>query len=409
MLFWLGISAIGIIASRLIIKSWLNPLSLYSAIWGFALSMYEWRLIQYEQISDKASALIILAWLSLYLGALLAVMLVPRSSSEPANIPKLRKAILFFCALGGTAFLLQLRDLISHFGTVAVILSDPGSVYAARTSNDMPGTPYIGSLTYAACCLSGIYLARTGSLGVGVIAVALIGLQHFFAMGRTGLGITAILFMACCFYSSRISVKWTRRKKLILAISASVLFAGFFGVTAIRHLQVDFVGQTPEMNSISEYVPFFPSIYSNFSATPVAFSLYLDSPETHGAFAQYTFAPILRFLSAFGFQTSVPPYEENYYTPVPVNTSTYLKNAYSDFGLSGIVLVPFMLGLLTIGLLQFRDNPVCLVIAAHLAAVLAFSIFFDIMLLGDWWISLTSSVIAARFIRRPDYRKPHAS
>jgi hypothetical protein len=77
MLFWLGISVLGIVASRLILKSWLNPLSLYSCIWGFCLTVYEWGLIQYYPISRLAAILIVAAWLSLYFGALIAVLMFP--------------------------------------------------------------------------------------------------------------------------------------------------------------------------------------------------------------------------------------------------------------------------------------------------------------------------------------------
>jgi oligosaccharide repeat unit polymerase len=279
-----------------------------------------------------------------------------------------------------------------------VIFSDPGSVYLARTSNEMSALPYLGSLIYAACCLSGIYLARTGSLGIGVLPIALIALQHFFAMGRTGLGVAAMLFLVPYLYSSRVAVTWTKRKKVTVLAATCLLVACFAAVSLTRNLQVDFAGTTPELEDISEYTPVFPSLYSNFSATPVAFSIYLGSPDKQGMFGQYTFAPLFRLAASIGFQTSVPPYEENYYTPVPMNTSTYLKNAYSDFGLPGIFLFPFVLGFAVTGLLRFKDNPTCLVIAAHFVAVVAFSIFYNIMLSGDWYLSLFTSVLASRLI-----------
>jgi len=179
------------------------------------------------------------------------------------------------------------------------------------------------------------------------------------------------------------------------------LVGGFFAVSLTRSLQVDFPGRTDAIDTISEYFPIFPSLYSNFSAPPVALSTYLASPEKQGPWGAYTLAPILRFISKFGFPVYVQPYEENYYTPVPTNNNTYLKNIHSDFGLTGIVLFPFFLGIASVVLsLKAHGNLVPKLLFANLCVYVAFSVLYSVTVLGDWFIGLIVGIIAGAVIDR---------
>src|SRR6266404_72326 len=88
---------------RLLFKRWFNPLSLYSAIWGFCLCTYEFRLIQFYPVSKEAWFDIILAWLSLYTGAGVAFVFVsgrPARRSSGIDINRLRKAIIVLSVIG---------------------------------------------------------------------------------------------------------------------------------------------------------------------------------------------------------------------------------------------------------------------------------------------------------------------
>lgn len=48
----LSIQFISIIFSRIYLKKWFNHISVYSSVWGTVLSLYEWRLMNYIEISD---------------------------------------------------------------------------------------------------------------------------------------------------------------------------------------------------------------------------------------------------------------------------------------------------------------------------------------------------------------------
>jgi oligosaccharide repeat unit polymerase len=162
---------------------------------------------------------------------------------------------------------------------------------------------------------------------------------------------------------------------------------------------------TPAINRISEYVPVFPSLYSNLAAAPVAFSQYLDTPAERKSnlWGQYTFKPILRMLARWGFPFHIEYLEENYDTPVPMNTATYLKNVHSDFGFAGIVLFPYALGALATFLaLRLGRKPtlVDLMLLSNLLLLILASPAVNLMVLGDWYISLVVSCTAGLLVQR---------
>ncbi len=180
-----------------------------------------------------------------------------------------------------------------------------GDIYRIKVAGDLSIVPYVGALSLPACSLGGIYTARVGKLtSLGVLPLIMVALQDIFALSRLEIGMAAVLFMASYVHTPKKAKiefsKWQRRVALILGMA--IIAGGFITVSSVRGLGVDFPGITPAMDRISEFVPVFPSIYSNFSATPVAFSMYLSSPEEskHGSWGEYSFAPVLRLLAKAG-------------------------------------------------------------------------------------------------------------
>src|SRR5690242_1371203 len=83
------LTSIAVWVGRAWFHRWFNPLSLYSAVWGFCLCNYELRLIQYENISTWAWTCIFIAWLGFYLGAAVVILLSNRRSlSVPWSRPE---------------------------------------------------------------------------------------------------------------------------------------------------------------------------------------------------------------------------------------------------------------------------------------------------------------------------------
>jgi oligosaccharide repeat unit polymerase len=402
------ITAVAVSIGKWWFKRWFNPLSIYSALWGFCLVNYELRLIQYYPISTIAWVYIAIAWVSLYLGAGTVLLLAkPRESSTArsfgVDVNCLKKVILTLSAIGSLGLISQLLAISHEFGNpVIALITNAGEIYGARISNELYGLNYAGAFSFAACTLAGIYTAKLARLTlVAAIPLVLVTLQLVAVMGRTGLGVAAVLFSVSFLYTPRpVRFSIPGWQRMIGAMLAAALAGGFILVSSIRRLDVNFVGITPGIEKVSEYLPFFPSLYSNFSATPVAFSLYLASPEQGktGFWGMYTFAPAFRLISRLGFLCSVPAHEENYYTPVPMNTGTYLKNVHSDFGAAGILVFPYLLGAsVTLLLIRVSSVPrlLGLTLLANLFVLVVFTFAFNFMLLGDWYIGLVVSALGA--------------
>ncbi len=402
-----ALTGVGVYIGHAWFKRWFNPLSLYSAIWGFNLCNYELNLIQYYPISGGAWIYIVLAWVSLYLGSATVLLMSP--SRTPSVAPVLavdldwvKKAVFALSAVGSLGLLSQIRAVTHEFGNPFVaLIANAGDIYGIRTSESF-GLSYVGAFLFIACGLAGVYAARIGKVtSVTLVPISLTALQLVTVMGRGGLAIALTLFLVSYLHTPK-AAQVRYRKGRIIGIGLLVtLFAGVFVfVSSVRNLEVDFPGTTPAMEKISEYIPFFASVYSNFSTNPVAFSQYLASSEDQktGFWGMYTFAPVFRLLSKFGFMTAVPAHEENYYTPVPVNTGTYLKNLHSDFGLSGIIFFPYLLGATTTLLvLRASEMPRLLeiVVLGNLYVLVLLSFVFDFMLLGDWYISTVGGVLVS--------------
>ena len=401
MLLVATLTLLGIWLGRLLLGRWFNHLSIYSFTWGICLFGYQLQWIEYEPISAYAWFLIISAWVMMFLGSIFVLRFFPRLQPDGSH-PPLRKAIqvVTFVGLIGVADL-ALKIARGFDGGLLSLFASAGDIYIARTSGELSAVPYIGSLLFTACALAGVYFAQKGKLRIGLFPLIAITFDHLLLMGRAGLGMAAMLFLVSYHYTPHEKFVFTRKNKLIASAVAIVLFAGFMAVSLTRKLQIDFPGQSDTLETISEYFPIAPSLYSNFSSTPVAFSMYLARPEEDrsSGFGRYTFAPLLRGLAALGFKTEVPPYEEVYVTPVPTNTCTYLKNIYSDFGLCGVFMFPFLLGAVTTYLSIQPTSLLRVLILANLFVVVAFSVFFDFMLLGDWVVSLAGCVAVGLWIR----------
>ena len=395
-------------------KRWFNPFSIYSLIWGFCLCNYELRLLQYEFISRSAWIYIFVAWVSLYLGAATVFHLGDTSKrrDEPlldVDLNRLKMAITVLSAIGIIAVANQAIVLQRYFGNVfAAVLFQPGDVYGGRITNEFVFMPYVGPCLLAGAGLSGIYIAATGKFSVRSVAPLILEvLRNILAMSRGGVVIAGFMFLVCFAYTPR---KWrfkVAKWQLVGGMTvASVLLVGqVIFVSATRGLEVDFPGRTHSMDAISEYVPIFPSIYSNFSATPVAFSMYLATPQEarQGFWGMHTFAPIFRILGKLGFATDVEAREENYYTPVPMNTSTYLRDIDSDFGISGIVLFPYALGLLTAYFFRkIREKPrvLYILLLADFSLLMASSFAINLMFMGDWYVITFSGAICALAVQK---------
>ena len=133
------------------------------------------------------------------------------------------------------------------------------------------------------------------------------------------------------------------------------------------------------------------------SAHVGVFNKYLKVDEEESeVFGKNTFLPIYHFLSKLGLIKHFKQYQRGYYIPVWTNTGTYLREVHSDFGIVGILLVPYLLGMfitILIYNLEKQINIYNLIILVYLFTVIIFSFLVLVSRLGVFYISFIISLI----------------
>lgn len=403
-------TALGLVLGRYALRCWFNHLTLYSGVWGIVAVLYSLHLIRYADLMTETWALIVLAWVSLYLGSafvLFAHTPRPDKRLRPGRASELRRIIIACVAVGCIGIISQIREISQEFGNLwAAVLVHGNELYNQRIDGSLETISYVGSFLYAACCLGGLYLRYVGRIAlVGIIPFALIIGSSILDMQRGLIGITGFLFVASFVQTRKYSSLTVRRWRMVTALLAVVALGsvGMMFVNSARGLGVMYPNTTPAMEKIADTFYDAPSLYFYATGPIAGFNAYLRTEDSESFFGRYTFAPVNRVLARFGFRTAVPQVEEFYSTPAPINVCTYLKNVYSDFGVLGIFVFPFVLGAVVTFLhLQHNatDMPIYTVLLSHLQLVVVFSPFFNIMLTGNWLLSLLLCMVASLWLGR---------
>ncbi len=403
----------GVTIGRLLFGRWFNHVTLYSGIWGITLLLVQAHLIHYYPITNQAWGYIVLAWVELLLGAVAirywlghAPRSRPQADYDQASLKVVGLVVVGLAGLAALALIAEWVVLFRRYGNVVQIVFEAANErYHARITGDVPGSiPYVGSFSLAAALLAGWYTASIRRFTVvSVFPPAVIALQAITGLGRATLLIGGVLFATGFFVAPRLPKPSTpvslrpdapRLRRfwfaLSLILAVGVGGSGFAFVSGTRGLTIDLPGVDPAMQRFARYVPFFPSIYSSFTSSPVVFSEYLKAGARRVTPGTYTLAPAWRVLGRLGLSKGVERHEENYSTPISSNVGTYLKNVYAEFGPLGIVWFPFLLSALTTSFflrLTYQPRLSSVVIFAHLNTLVVFSFIENFLFLGYFYAS----------------------
>lgn len=86
-----------------------------------------------------------------------------------------------------------------------------------------------------------------------------------------------------------------------------------------------------------------------YAASPLAaFNEFIAGFDGHYDLGQNMFFPFYKWLCRFHLvpPTNISVYGQMIFIPYPANVYTYLRNVYEDFGFAGIIVTPYMLGVL---------------------------------------------------------------
>jgi len=325
------------------------------------------------------------------------------------QIKVLKNTIWIFSGLALFEAIHYWSNLIKTFGNIGNVLIFGNLVYSMRTAGiTQGGIPYLGALALAATCLAGIYTALVKKIKItAIIPIVVIVISSIASMGRAAILIALILFVSGYIFTKQSTdVKKHRRLSFKQLISFTfILIIVLGGLEIVRSHRGTFEslpGATQSLNKLRGSSFITPSVYLYLTVDYGVLNQYLKHDEEKVPFGTHTFAPLWRFLSKFGFDTYVPEYQKSYFTPVGSNTATYLREVHADFGLLGVFLYPYLLGVLTsyfwykLKAVSFLST---IIILSHLYVIIGMSFIVGATRLGYWVESFLGALVVVLFIQ----------
>ncbi len=420
------------LAGRWMFGRWYNHVTMYATIWSFTLALFEIRLLPYYPLEAETWIIIISGWFAFFLGSLTIVVarnslkeVVTREVEQSELIEESRKDILernieialwIIIIVSIIPAIQQWMILIAKFGSITNAIVLGNIVYSLRVRDtSLQGIPYLGSFALTGTLLSGIYTAMKGKLKlIAVLPLLILIVISIAGMGRSQLVIAMALFMSGYFFykTKSIAAIGIKKRRLRNAVAFVVVIALTIGgaeiVRSNRGTIENIPGATKSLQTLRKGMIITPSIYLYTSIHFGVLNQYLKHEVEHPIIGANTFAPIWRIVAKTGLVEPIPEYQQAYRTPVGSNTATYLRELHADFGYWGILLFPYILGILC-SVYWFRTMKskrlLDIAILAHLYVIVAFSNVVGATRLGYWLISLVGAVLAGYVIDKTSRKK----
>jgi oligosaccharide repeat unit polymerase len=419
----------GIALSRIVFGTWFNHVSLYTGIWSFTLTFFELRMITYYPLEVETWIVIIACSLLFFFGAYtVAAMRIAGKRDHPEKvqrddhltsekgIKRLKNVLWILNIITFTTAAHDLYIVSVLFGGFAKAMVLGNLLYSYRVSEGLPGSiPFIGNLVFNASVLAGCYTALRGRITlVSIVPLVTVTMIAFAKMGRVDILYAMLLFVSGYFLTpkpekkSLKTVKFSVRKYLMLAVILVIVVGGAELIRSTRKVQEGFVGTTKTLQKMGTLGFITPSIYLYASAHYGILNKYLMDQSENAPFGGNTFLPFYRWLGGLGFEIHANPYQKFYRVPVYTNTGTYLREIDSDFGIAGLVVVPYILGCISSILwyrVKRRRDYMDIMVAAFFWTIIGLSFFVMATRQGQLIVYLAMSILISMILDR----KPRAN
>lgn len=411
-----------IFLGKSVFGKWFNHVSLYSTVWGGTLMLFELRLINYYPLESETLIIILTTWIFFLLGSMTVVVARAALKSkdqvlddeiEPKmkenELKQLRTILLWLNVITFFAGIYDLYLVSKIFGSLSNAFLLGNLLYSYQVSEGLPGSiPLLSSLSFTAAMLAGSYTARKGKITfISIFPLIMLTLIGLVKMGRVDILMGTILFISGYFLTSKGKEQHLKkstlaiRKFAIVFVVIIIAAAGAEFIRSTRKAQEGFAGATKSLNALSSTNLITPSVYLYLSSHHGIFNQYLKHGGENTPFGANTFLPIYRWLGKLGIEIHAKPFQTRYKTPVRTNTGTYLRELHADFGMIGLLLVPYILGLLA-SMYWYRienyGRYVDLSIGAFLYVIIGMSFFVMATRQGQLIIYLITAIIIGHFI-----------
>lgn len=391
----------------------ISPFSIFYGVWFFTLALFFLGWVQYTPVRQQAWQLIVLNLVSFGCGWLLAYLFQHEGISksrvefavEKISAVRLRTVIYLSFTLGMIGLADFLRRVHALLG-LATYLVAPHEIREAMGIGgglDEGIKPFnwlnVSTVVLGACYLSVFRGERRKLVWVilfsSIVATLFIQdrMRFFFALLWTS------------YFLVHLS-RWRMRKLLLIGVALVSVLGLQFYVVASWLGKVALNNQTLLGATILDE-SFYPLLtpYASLTGSYPAFQAYLDTQQetTQG---RMTFYPVFRFFKLLDPSLKLPQIlADPVSIPSEFNTFTWLHQFYNDFGVSGVILGPFVVAVLS-GLMYFymlRTKSLYSIYSNGLISFgLTLSFYGNLITEGPTWYFLAIGILIARFIAKED-------
>lgn len=328
-----------------------NPVLAHNVSWAVALAVFSLHWVAYTDVSTLAWLAIVCGIASFNFGAFLPVGLRGNRTGEWSLSPtSMAWATTLLPALFLLGVLFYLRAVATTTGLSSII-------HGAASVRTFQGTEgfgvafplyarllyFLGPLVfvlYANPRLSGIEVTR--AFRIAVLTLTVLGLAA--ALGRTLLLIAFIWQAAVVYIRPRQRSSSQRLRRTVglgvLAVLAIVAFQGlavYTGKTGADDTRIQPYARGPLRSNAAT------SLVTYSSGGLPALSALIAEPQ-HFAYGAATFGPLAKAIPGVYVPKQVGAFVN---VPFPHNAFTWLETYYRDFGIPGVIVMPFAVGLAT--------------------------------------------------------------
>lgn len=421
------------ILGRYLLGKWLNHLSIYSIIWSGLIILYEIKLLPYVDIIPLTWLYILLTFISFLTGVLTITTARNIFSNKPIfssqynielkifkdNGRVLRFAIIFFSLISVFAAVQNWMILLNIYGNIPNIIINSNEIYLKSMHNEIKGiTPYISYSGYIALFFVGIYSSYKGKISI-LTFLPFIGiiLKELAVVGRVGMLfglfeflITFILFRNLLNDDKLKRFGFSYKNGVIASIFLIAIFITATSFVRIsRGTTEDYAKTSSSLRQWKGNILITPTIYLYLSSDLGVLNKYLESggvfnsEENQTQFGVNTFLSVYNLLSKFHYIERPENLQRGYYIPMWSNTGTFIRELHADFGVLGIIVVPYILGLILTWLwleFYYKHNLILFTILVYLELIVVFSFLVMITRLLYWGVTLLLIIFLIPILER---------
>lgn len=423
---------VGIISGKLIFKAWVNHLTVYFFVMGGLTFLYELKLLAYKELTTLTWFILISSTTAFILGIStilsarkLNLSFVNQEVKSFSDIPLfnddgkiLKYSAVFFSLVGLFVALHRWYIMINIFGSIPAVFVNAAWVYRINVKGEIKEfIPILPSFVYVGVFLSAIYTAYKGKFSfLSFFPILCIILKELTYFGRGEMLFSTLEFFFTFFLTRNLlnrekNIKFNFSRinagiSIILLVALVITAASV--VRTSRGVKENIRGSSQQLKQLEENFIITPSVYFYLSSDLGVLNQYLIEEKETAKIGENTFRGVYYFLSKLRIVEEPQFFQKGYFIPYWSNTGTYLREIHADFGILGVYLIPYLLGILLTWLwYKFfnRKNFIVLAILVYLNIIVAFSFLMMVTRLNQWFLSLLLIIISLHFLNKLALKK----